>query len=67
MTGCGFDETCSSEQLSGIGNEALGETAGGVEERCRTAWVDVVLFCNALCDGASGDDGDCVVGCAYID
>jgi len=67
MTGCSFDETSSGQQLGRIRDETLGKAAGSVEERCRTAWVDVVLFCNALCDGASGDDGDCVVGCAYID
>ena len=67
MTGGGFDEACSGEQLGRIGDETLGEAAGSVEKRSRTAWVDVILFCNALCDRAGCDDRHSVVSSADID
>ena len=66
MTRSGFYETSSCEQLGRIGYEALGEATGSVEERCRTARVDVVLFGYALGNGASSDDRDGVVGRADI-
>ena len=60
-------KSCCDEHLSTIGKESLREAGGGVEDGGGTARVDVETMGNVLSDGACGDDGNGVVGCADID